>query len=436
MSVPRTAGIILALAAIAALSLYLLGSAPILSYPDTKGYLSVALGMVKGEFWFTQDSPTLSFSWAVRTPGYPLLLIPGLFVGDHSETYIRILHAALGGAAAAALASVAPLGATLRARACAVAAFLGVASWIMRIDFTRVLTEWPAFCCLVISLCYLFRFLATRRATDLMLLSTAVSFAVLIRPVLVVALVLPVLGAILVRPRSIRRALAAVGCGSVLLVGWLAFNTYRFGAPSITPFLGFNAIGVAGFLPAVDPALLPPGANRDFGRAFVERRVVDPGLTLPFAAGTPSEKVLEVYNRNAHEVAGQIAIERGRSAAEANALLVAYARTAILNAPKEYLAYVRYALGHFLHQSRFGIAAALVVLLCCVLLGLYSHAVFIGSTLYLHLSVIVGTSMVETYLSRYCRVTLACCWLGALIGMVAILIEVYRRSRLVPLAGK
>ena len=400
-----------------AILLYLLSQGPMVSYPDSQGYIAISHGMVRGDFWTTQDGPTLPLTWAVRTPGYPLLLIPSIFFSPAgAEMYVRALHAGLGGLAAGVLTLAAPLGSSLLGAVATGGAFLAISRLVMPLHFRCVLTEWSAFCVLVISLALLLRFLRARRVKELFAWTATTVCAVLIRPVLIVALALPLVGGGMLRPPTLIRGLGAVLSGAVLLVCWLGFNTYRFGTPSLTPFLGYNLFGVAAFLPPVDPAALSPGVARAFGAAFLEKRAVPPDLTLPFSPGTPWSRVLTTYNHNIHRVAAGIARDLGLTAQETNRVLLEYAWAAIKEAPRSYIAYVEYTGTLFLREGALDLAATLLVLVCCMLRRLREQAFLIGAALFLHLSVIASTSLVETFLIRYHRPTIACCWLFTALG--------------------
>lgn len=409
--------------------LVMLAPDPMFFYPDSRGYLEVAQAMSTGDFWTTRATPQLPFAWAVRTPGYPLLLCLAALVEDNLGVSIRLLHAVMGGLAAAALVLAAPLGRSLFLRGLAGAIFLVCSLTIVGDDFRCVLTEWVAFTLLVPLLARCFRWGTSRQASELAPVATIASLAALTRPVLIVACAVPLLLFIFLPRRELTRGAVAVLSGSVLLLAWFTFNTYRFGKPSLTPFLGHNVIGVAGFLPAPDQAALPSGPVREFGVAFAAQRVTPPSLLLPFASDVPLSQLMEVYNRNIHVIAAGITKAQGLSIAEADRVYGIYSWRAILAAPHAYLSYVRYVLKPFFQRSRLGLAAACAALLSCVFLRLRPHVLTLGLCLYLHLAVVVSTSLVETYLERYTRVTLGCCWLFAALGLLASCVEVGRRWR-------
>ncbi len=414
---------------LAAVLLFVLAPEPMFLYPDTRGYLDVARGITTGEFWTTPANSQLSFSWAVRTPLYPLLLSLASSFGDDFSRSLRLLHAGMGGIAAAILVLVAPLGRSLFGRAIAGGVFLFCTLSVVGEDFRSALTEWVAYSLLVLLVALCYHWMTSKRVSGIASLATVASLAALARPVLIVAMIVPSLLILGSGRRELKRGCVAVLSGSVLLIAWFAFNTYRFGSPSLSPFLGHNLIGIAGFLPAPEQEDLPPGPVREFGAMFAAQRITPLELQTPFPSSTDAGRVLDVYNRNIHVIAATIASQMQLSVEVADRVYLRYSWQAIWGAPGVYVSYVRYTLTQFLVRSQMGLAGACVALLLCLLLRLRSHGVALGACLVIHLAVILSTSLVETFLERYTRVTLGCCWLFSVLGLLACCAEFERRWR-------
>lgn len=223
----------------AALPLFALaraGNAGIFKAPDTGSYIECAEALARGEGFTRGGKPEI-----VRTPGYPLLLVPGVLAGRVAAVTIP-LQVVLGALTAWLVCRLTGL-LTERPRAVFIAGML-CAVEPLSVCYCAILLSETLFATILLSSVFLFaRFLRRGRLAILAAAACGFAAAVYVRPV---AYWLSLLMAPLVlaadakgrnaRARRVLRACAFLSLAAVLIGAWQARNYLLAGYP------GFSAI--------------------------------------------------------------------------------------------------------------------------------------------------------------------------------------------------
>ena len=209
--------------------------------PDSQGYVTLANAIISGEFFVRKDLADISWTRAVRTPGYPLF-IAAVAAGDASVDAANIiwLHGIAG------LASLVLLPLWLRPFSpplLTVTAILLV-QYLMRSYFSLVLTEWVAMNMALLLLGLFVLAWQQPRTRVLFALGLLAVFLVLVRPAMAPYLLLmPLVLAgrrILPAPTHLLALLSTL----VPLALWMAFNSYHIGSFSLAQLRGYQLFGV------------------------------------------------------------------------------------------------------------------------------------------------------------------------------------------------
>ncbi|HET6884226.1 MAG TPA: glycosyltransferase family 39 protein [Pirellulales bacterium] len=204
--------------------------------PDTEGYLRVADEWLKtGRFAVGGEAEI------VRTPGYPLLLMPGIAVG-HVEAITIGLQSLLA-CLSVWLAYRTSLAVFGNRTIALTAAWLLACEPISIIYASKLLSETLFTTCVASACCLLASYASSRRWRELIAAAIVVSVAAYVRPIayflpLWVALALVVVGwrQVSDRKRLCLQALAFAGLSMALLVPWQVRNWLAVG------YAGFSAI--------------------------------------------------------------------------------------------------------------------------------------------------------------------------------------------------
>ena len=235
------------IAAIVCIALIVRAALPIIAYaasgagavfeaPDTSSYIHCAGELARGKGFTTGGVPEI-----VRTPGYPLFLLPGLLLGH--VTAVTVILQVFVGCLTVWLVCRITLALTGKPGAAVAAGLLMALEPLSVLYCSRLLAE-TLFTSLLMLFLYLFILsLRERRSGYLFASAFALAAAVYVRPI---AYWLPVLGAIFLvaaswkkrslRPRSLLKPLSFLGICAVLIGAWQVRNKMETG------YGGFSAI--------------------------------------------------------------------------------------------------------------------------------------------------------------------------------------------------
>lgn len=306
---------------------------------DSHQYFAFARAIASGDL-FALRGAEVPESLAIRTPGFPLVILAGALFTDEMLDGYRLSHPVT---AAATTLGVPLLLAPLCATWLSAPAVAGVL-WISKTGYHRPLTEWTAANLLlwIFAFCARYAHAPTRRR--LLILGFAACFCVLTRPALLPVLALPVLFAFLPWGSTPHRAPLIAAFSLLPLVMWMGFNLYRLDSFTLTPFGGFNVFGAARIVGNASPA------SDDDPRlaAFIEHinahqtypelragRQIKPGIE----GGVPLS-LWQAYNWNIHSVALPYLRAQRVDIVEANRLMLGYATRVLRADPWGYAGFV------------------------------------------------------------------------------------------------
>jgi hypothetical protein len=314
---------------------YLFGSPPALKRsPDVLEYEAFSEAILNGDL-FTVRGEDVPKHLATRTPGFPALVAGFRAMGLGAEKAVVVGHALVG--------LVSLLGVPLLLRRYCPMWLSGPAVLVvlhaMRNYYDWPITEWLSVNLLLWLFAVCVRYVEKPTPSKLLGIGLLASAIILTRPALIVVGVFP-LGFALIGAGQRRSVRALIVLASLTpLVAWMAFNAYRLGTFTLTPFAGPNIFGVA---TVVGHATPQQGDDQEFTR-FIDtiNRWKKPsvGKRLPLDENDVL-RVAKVYNYNIHELAEKLAEYRGYDSVAFNRMLLEYSRRSLLAHPGAYVEYI------------------------------------------------------------------------------------------------
>jgi len=341
---------------------------------------------------------------SIRTPGFPLLLaISEPMFGKYAATKGNLLFGCL---------TLLIVMVSLRS----VVSPILSGSWMLYIMFQYhydtfsyarlVLSEWMTLCLLFLYFSQIVMCFSKRSSSSVFTLHLIAAFCVLTKPALGLIVPLTFVASFFlsrVRPLSV---LAAAFFGLFPLFAWIGLNVHRVGAPTLTPFSGYNLFGVAALIGSAEAK---SDDSEEF-RAVVERinqkKSPPPKETFDFKAKFARRDLTLVdnYNFNVWEVGEPVREELAISPTAYNAHLLQYSFRVISENPRRYLEFV------WENLRVATLPPPLILLLALPLLILYTgqfFALFSAMFIFvlLHLLHLGTVALMELMITRYHDVT-------------------------------
>jgi hypothetical protein len=207
--------------------------------PDSGGYITFANDIVSGEFFKKTDIDDVRWHRAIRTPGYPLIIV--LATGGDTDNIDNMLiaHGVIG------LLSLIFLSMTLRQYCPPVitGSVVALSQFFMRDYFSTVMTEFTVFNLLLVIFGLTVICIRTPSFAALFFLGLVASLAVLVRPAVIPVMALMPLMFLFYRGFNIGEGcLLAVSTLPVLI--WMSFNLHTIDAFTLTQIRGLQLLGV------------------------------------------------------------------------------------------------------------------------------------------------------------------------------------------------
>lgn len=412
----RTRGTFLAIAMGLLLFLLLLGfPETVEKQPDSEGYLLFAKEISSGDLFFKQQAHWPS---VIRTPAFPAMLaLSQAFVGDNPAAVI-LVHLIL-----ATLALVSFVLRFKKYLAPSLLVFLSLLSfWLWREYYSVVLSEWSAFCALLIFLSFVPQSYVECSPIRLFLLGILLSFLVLIRPAFLSCLLVVALIVILVVKRSERRRVC-VGLllGLLPLFLWCTFNSYRLGTFNVAAFTGHNIFGVATLIGSTDFRKEEwPDLSR-FAEHVNSNKIPAIGEEENLVAGLPANYfgLSKIYNHNVYKVALDYDKGGDLSRQYYDSLMSTYAKKVIIANPLSYLKFIFAGLGTLLRDAWFLIMSG--ILLYMLIKAGHPLSLVLAASLATHTFHILLCSAVQIVISRYYLLTFIPLGLFTVLSMLAVI---------------
>lgn len=404
----------------------------VLSTLDSLCYTKSAEAMLEGRYFRPGPTSTLEDCLLLRTPGYPALMAAAqyLFGGGYEQVFIVHFLSALFSAVILGLAfrRWVPI---LGGGACALSGFL-----LMRYYFSWVMTEWTAFCLLLIFASTLAGCFQRPSSLRVLALSLLVSLLVLVRPALIVILPFPAAVLLLSRRLVSPRHWGLMVLGLLPVVAWMGGNYYRISSFSLTPHSGYNLIGVATSIGYAETREGDPEDLAYFIREVNRRKIPPVGESIPFyryyqervqiQRSFWDSKINYIHNYNTYDVALPIRLERGWPLVRYNELLFSYFFRTVRAFPAAYLEYVMAGLSRLKEVTPLLLPGLLLPLFWRRFEELRPLALTVSAMFLLHLMHVFMCSSIEVLIPRYWDLTFApLLVLSAVITLAA----VYRAAR-------
>lgn len=232
-------------------------------HTDSGSYIKFAEMMISGEIFVKQDLPDILYFRAVRTPGYPtiILLATGGLKGDISNLLTAHLVLAVLSLVLASIA-LAPYCPTLISGSILAAALLQTSKF-----FSLMMTEWVGMNLTIMMFAAIVICIRNPSVRNLFFVGLLASLGVLIRPALApLMLVLPCL--ILYRWRLNLKEAVLFASTTLPLLLWLTFNWIYIEDFTVAQLRGQNLLGIGSLVGHTEAKPSDSAEFKEFVAAF------------------------------------------------------------------------------------------------------------------------------------------------------------------------
>lgn len=382
------------------------------SVPDSQGYIDMAHDLISGSFFRTAPNIANSSTY-IRTPGYPLFLLFGEFLGGASPDHTVILHSFLGGITLCLLSYLlSPILPPLIS-----GASILLVMWKMRGYHEVIATEWLTFCLIILCFGLLFQFFHSQKSVWILSYALVCSLLVLIRPALVV--VLPISLVIFLINSQAQRLLSVL---ILLMLGpigiWYGLNFARSGHFTIAHFDGYNLFGVGALVGSSGIHPNDSAALKKFIMEVNQKKFPHKGEEGKFVKVTLQGQFSDsYYNHNIYGLAVPLAESLNLNVVQLNGFAWTYGWRSINSNIQNYFEYVLLSLRFALASWLALLVSLFTILLCTRRPALNPVGCCISLLFSIHLAHIGLCSMVQMIIPRYIDLTLAPLIIFTLIGI-------------------
>lgn len=312
---------------------------------DSREYLEFSESLLNGSFFLSIPPSERLPGESIRSPGFPVILALGRFGGALSvESGLLVAHSIL------LLLSLILLFRELARFAPLLVSFpLVLGTVLLNLEyFASLVSEWTAFCLIMIVFACLLRFSSLRSPSALCGLSVACGMLVLTREALLGALFLPFLA--LVQEKIFTKScMVRASYGVLMLLCWMLFNSYRIGSFTLSQKTGFALFNVGSYLGPVPLPQEPASELATFIEFMNSSQSIASDEELKEAYLVPSPRLEQKAGEN-YTAAVQFAEQRSISRKDLDDYMKKYSFLAIQSHFDRYLLFLWYCLGCFAYS--------------------------------------------------------------------------------------
>ena len=372
-------------------------------FSDQTDYVLFATSIANGQIFEKRPINDIEWYRAVRTPGYPLLIVAATFGMTGDVANVFYLHLAMAAFTLVFLAWV------FRSE-CPPIVTGGVVlcAHVLLVPrlYEAVLTEWSAYNVVLLILGLVYLCLKTQRTTYFIWLGLAAAFAALIRPSLLPLLVFAPLLWLWQRPFKWLEGFAVLATALPVVI-WMAFNAYHLDSFSISGVRGIYLFGVGSQLGTVQAESTDSPELKSFIEHVNANKKPVPGqednhvrnLTPAYKATYGINMAFVAIPWGAQNGVGLIPLDRE--------YMGVYGARAIAEFPANYAHYFSYGLKSFLSYGAPFLAIALLIIpVFCLRSGDNTNLAFAALVLFaLHFVQAVLVAAIEGVGDRFMMLT-------------------------------